>query len=63
MPVTREDLVRFARQAVAGPNRPTYCDNPATFDPHEWVLEALQLAYARGDRDGYNRRAASPEGA
>lgn len=47
-----EEVVRLARQAVAGIHRPSYCDNPASFDPHEWVLEAMQLAYRRGIADG-----------
>lgn len=48
MTATREDLVRIARDVVTGTNRPTYCECPATFDPHEWVLEAMQRAYAAG---------------
>jgi hypothetical protein len=52
MPATREDLVKIAREVVTGPNRPSYCENPAAFDPHEWVLEAMQRAYLRGRRDG-----------
>lgn len=26
--------------------------NPASYDPPEWVLEAMQRAYERGRRDG-----------
>ena len=48
----RDDLIKLAREAVAGPHRPSYCDSPATFDPHEWVLEAMLRAYNRGVRDG-----------
>lgn len=44
----REDLIRLAREAVGGVHRPSYCDNPASFDPHEWVLEAMKLAYGIG---------------
>lgn len=59
----REDLIRLAREAVGGVHRPSYCDNPASFDPHEWVLEAMQRAYNRGRDDG-NRAGAGlyPEG-
>lgn len=46
--MTREDLVRLARNAVSGTNRPAYCDNPASFDPHEWVLDAMKAAYHFG---------------
>lgn len=46
--MNREDLVKLARSAVAGVARPDYCDDPATFEPHEWVLEAMESAYARG---------------
>ncbi|HWU90535.1 MAG TPA: hypothetical protein VN253_24890 [Kofleriaceae bacterium] len=46
--LTREDLVRLARQAVSGINRPTYCHNPPAFDPHEWVLDAMLLAFRAG---------------
>jgi selenocysteine lyase/cysteine desulfurase len=56
MSATREDLVTLAREATAGVHRPSYCENPASFDPHEWVLEAMQRAYERayerGVRDG-----------
>lgn len=48
----REDLIRLAREAAAGPHRPSYCEDPATFEPHEWVLEAMERAYNRGVRDG-----------
>ncbi len=51
MPATREELVTIAREVVTGTNRPSYCANPAAFDPHEWVLEAMQRAYWRGRRD------------
>lgn len=50
--MTREQLVKIAREVVEGINRPSYCDNPASFDPHEWVLEAMQRAYERGRADG-----------
>lgn len=59
----REDLIKLARAAVAGVHRPSYCENPASFDPHEWVLEAMELAYKVGRADG-NREASGlyPEG-
>lgn len=63
MALQREDLVKLAREAVGGPHRPSYCENPASFDPHEWVLEAMERAYRRGRIDG-NHEAAGlyPEG-
>lgn len=57
MAATREDLVRIVRDVVTGANRPNYCENPAAFDPHEWVLEAMQRAYERGLAD----KPAAPE--
>ncbi len=61
--MTREDLVKLAREAVAGAYRPSYCKNPAAFDPHEWVLEAMQRAYQRGHHDGQDAGAVLyPEG-
>lgn len=51
--MTREDLVKLARETVAGVNRPSYCRNPAAFDPHEWVIEAMARAYERGRRDSH----------
>lgn len=51
MAATREDLVKLAREAAEGFHRPSYCENPASFDPHEWVLEAMQAAYKRGASD------------
>ena len=58
----REDLVTLAREAAAGVHRPSYCSDPADFEPHAWVpeamrldfeppawvLEAMRLAYGRG---------------
>jgi len=47
--VTREDAIRLAREVV---ERTTdvheYHGIPARFDPHEWVIEAIQLAHHRG---------------
>lgn len=51
MALQREDLVKLAREVVASIHRPSYCDDPATFRPHGWVLESMQLAYARGRAD------------
>lgn len=48
----REAIVRIARQAASGPQRPTYCRNPDTFEPHEWVVEAIDRAYRLGLEDG-----------
>lgn len=69
----REDLIKLAREAVAGSHRtladgstetrlPAHRD-PASFDPPEWVIEAMQRAYNRGRDDG-NRAGAGlyPEG-
>jgi len=57
MPATREDLIKLARETV---ERTTdvheYHGIPAKFDPHEWVLEAMQRAYDRGIRDERDRR-------
>lgn len=63
MAIQREDLVKLAREAAAGTHRPSYCENPASFDPHEWVLEAMERAYRRGLADG-NRASSDlyPEG-
>lgn len=52
MAVTREELVKITRYVVVGVHRPPECDNPAAFDPPEWVLEAMQRAYRRGQCDG-----------
>ncbi|HKP06401.1 MAG TPA: hypothetical protein VJU58_04035 [Microbacterium sp.] len=52
MSASREELVKIAREVVTGVNRPSYCENPAAFDPHEWVLEAMQIAFARGVATG-----------
>ena len=49
--MTREELIRLAREAAAGVNRPSYCDHPATFDPHEWVLDAMVLAHKAAVRE------------
>lgn len=62
--MTREDLVKMARATV---ERTTdvheYHGIPASFDPHDWVLEAMEAAYRRGRSDG-NREASGlyPEG-
>lgn len=46
--MTRDELISLARDVVAGSARPSYCTDPATFEPHEWVLEAMAVAYQRG---------------
>lgn len=46
--MTREDLIRLARLAVAGIHRPDDCANPVAYDPPEWVLEALGAAWRAG---------------
>jgi hypothetical protein len=52
MPATREDLVRIARDVVATTHdKHDYFGNPVAFDPHEWVLEAMDRAYRRGRHD------------
>lgn len=48
MAAQREDLVRIARTAVAGIHRPADLENPVTYDPDEWVLEALAAAWKAG---------------
>lgn len=60
--ITREDLVRIARNVVTGPNRPNYCANPAAFDPDEWVLEAMERAYRVGHIEGAAEGAAAASG-
>lgn len=57
MAATREDLVRIARDVVARTmDKHEYHGNPVTFDPHEWVLEAMRaaydVAYTLGHNDG-----------
>lgn len=47
-PVTRDEAVEIARLAAGGKNQPGYCDTPATFEPHEWVLDAIAIAFQRG---------------
>lgn len=44
-------FTELARQAVAGANRPSYCEDPQTFEPHPWVLDAMRLAYEGGRHD------------
>jgi len=63
--MNREDYIKLARCAVAGVHRPEdECSttdrdcpaavrNPASFDPPEWVIEAMQAAYNRGARDAH----------
>ncbi len=57
MPATREDAVRLVRDSLATSDVE---GNPATFDPPEWAIRAVQRAYERGDRDGYQRCANLP---
>lgn len=63
-PLTREDMVKLCREAVTGVNRPSYCKNPVSFDPHDWVLEAVGAAHRRGVADGQleiSERRAAPQ--
>jgi hypothetical protein len=68
--VKREDLVKLAREAVAGEHvvgpdgsetkLPAVLD-PGNFNPPEWVLEAMQRAYQRGVSVALNARAIAAE--
>ncbi len=49
--MTRDDMIALVRNVVAGPHQPSYCSDPAIFEPHEWVLEAMFVAYTRGRGD------------
>lgn len=44
-------MIALVRNVVAGPHQPSYCSDPAIFEPHEWVLEAMFVAYTRGRGD------------
>lgn len=46
--ITREELVRLARTAVTGVHRPGDCENPASYDPPEWAIEAMAAAWKAG---------------
>ena len=48
--VTREDLVKLAREAVAKTRYDDHRFNPMKFDPPEWVLEAMRAAWRAGYR-------------
>lgn len=49
MAVTREELVKIAREVVTvTADQHDYFGNRAAFDPHEWVLEAMDRAYELG---------------
>lgn len=58
MPVTREDLVKIAREVVEKTTDQHDYFGPVAvkFDPHEWVLEAMRAAYERGRLDEAQRR-------
>jgi len=46
MLATREDAVRIIRDSLATADVE---GNPATFDPPEWAIRAVQRAYHRGE--------------
>lgn len=50
--MNREEAIKLVREVV---ERTTdvheYHGIPAKFDPHEWVVEAVQFAYRRGLAD------------
>jgi hypothetical protein len=50
--VTRAQAIKLAQEAAAGDHRPSYNPEPATFEPHEWVVDAVLAAYRRGFVDG-----------
>lgn len=51
--LTREDSIKLVRAVVEKTTDVhDYHGIPAKFDPHEWVIEAVQRAYTRGVRDG-----------
>ncbi len=45
--LTADEILEIARNAAAG-DRPSYCPDPATFEPHSWVIAAIVEAYRRG---------------
>jgi hypothetical protein len=63
-PMTRDDMIKLAREAIAGPHRPRYCTDPATFEPHEWVIGAMLAACKLGYEAAMLRAGAGlyPEG-
>ncbi len=61
--ITREQLVKIARDAVSGRSRVLEdgsvqhklpaVECPDKFEPNEWVIEAMRIAYQRGYHAGY----------
>lgn len=49
----RDTACEIAREVVKDDSvRPSYCADPATFEPHPWVIAAIIAAYRRGFLDG-----------
>lgn len=51
----RAELVHLARlAAVAYGQQHSYTHTSAPFDPHEWVIKAMEQAWESGHSTGYN---------
>lgn len=53
--MTRSEAIAIARRAAGGKHQPSYCTTPASSEPHEWVLDAIEVAYERGRSDEHDR--------
>ncbi|UGL61392.1 hypothetical protein [Xanthomonas phage DMF5-T1] len=59
----RTELVHLARlAAVAYGQQHSYTQTRAPFDPHEWVIKAMEQAWESGHSVGYNDAFADQEG-
>lgn len=52
MAIMREQFVKIARESLERADPTSHDANPATYDPPEFVLEAMQRAYSKGFEDG-----------
>lgn len=58
----RSDLVYLARVAAADYGQKHGYTHQVPFDPHEWIIKAMEQAWESGHDVGYNDALADQEG-
>lgn len=52
MSMERGEVTRLAREALAKANPESHCADPKRYEPPEWLVEAMQAAFASGVATG-----------
>jgi len=61
MPLSNQKIIQLAREVVSDPDlKPAYVGLPRRFEPHLWVVELAQRAYALGVEEEHFEAAPEP---